>query len=198
MYRVLKRMYFSRFRVTSRLVESGPQCRRGRSYIKVHHAAMMCLSISSCWRILPSSGFSPGCWIWTETTRPTLFQTGEAIPINIEALDSDGKVTSVSFFARWKTDQLAGSDAVQFRRGAKPHSDGIGCAPWQWTATAKPVKLLRTISVVRNVPPSVELRLPRERSLYFAPVETIPAAARPAIVWKDRPRRISHSRRSLV
>ena len=118
-------------------------------------------------------GFSPDVR-FGRNNQATLFQTGEAIPINVEALDSDGKVTAVSFFADGKLISSGGAFNFAWRDAplGRHRLRAVAMDGDRQTGEA-----FATITVVRNVPPSVELQLPVNESV-FRTGQAIPAAAR--------------------
>ncbi|HEX7151232.1 MAG TPA: tyrosinase family protein [Thermoanaerobaculia bacterium] len=90
-----------------------------------------------------------------------LFQPGEAVPVSVDAIDPDGTIKGVNVFVDGKL--VATSDMAPFSfnwtaMGAGPHR--IRAVAINSSATALTE---RTITVVNNVPPVVELLSPQDR-----------------------------------
>lgn len=104
-----------------------------------------------------------------------VWQKGETIPINIEALDGDGRVTAVSLFADGKL--IGESDRAPFT--FQWRDAPLGAHRLQAVASdsdrQRAVAFI-TINVVENLPPAVQLTQPREGSV-FQITESISAVA---------------------
>jgi hypothetical protein len=103
-------------------------------------------------------GFPPDI-AFAEPPDGSLFQPGETVPIKVEALDSDGKIKSVSLYADGKLAGTAQQPPYTFKWPAK--SNG----PHRLRAVAvdndnKQSQSFLTVSVVENVPPAVTLTQP--------------------------------------
>jgi hypothetical protein len=111
-------------------------------------------------------GFSPDV-AFSSLMNGELYQKGEPIPLNIQALDGDGKVTSVSVFADGKL--ISKSERAPFT--------------FQWRDAPLGIHRLRavaldgdqqtgttdiTVTVVENVPPTIQLNQPRDGAMFAA------------------------------
>jgi len=104
-----------------------------------------------------------------------LWQKGETIPINIQALDVDGRATTISLFADGKL--IGKSDRAPFTFQWR-HAP-LGAHRLQAVASdgdRQTAVAYITINVVENLPPAVQLTQPREGSV-FRVRESIPAVA---------------------
>ncbi|MGE5602501.1 MAG: tyrosinase family protein [Nitrososphaerales archaeon] len=107
----------------------------------------------------------PPAAAFTAPTEAELFQAGEAIPIQVEALDPDGKIASVLFFGDGK---LLGEDTdppYTFQwTGAALGAHHIRAVAVDNDRLETPVD--RTVTVVANRPPSVDIALPDGKAMF--------------------------------
>jgi hypothetical protein len=104
-----------------------------------------------------------------------LFQTGQAIPIQVEALDSDGKIAAVSFFADGKLLGTANDAPYTFQwEGASLGSHQLGAVAIDNDQRRAIVDTV--VTVLENAPPSVDLTQPGDR-IVFQVGEVIPVLA---------------------
>jgi hypothetical protein len=114
--------------------------------------------------VTPAPADFPPDVAFTSPKNGALFQVGQTIPIAVEAIDSDGQVQSVSLFADGKlvgTDYGPRSPFTFQWRGASLGSHRLRAVVVddnQRSATAD-----ITMTVVANVPPTVELTQPKRR-----------------------------------
>jgi hypothetical protein len=111
-------------------------------------------------------GFPPDL-AFVSLSNGELKQLGEVIPINVEALDSDGKVVSVALFADGKL--IGTDDQAPFNFQWR----GASLGPHKLRAVALDNDQQRslfdtTVSVLKNVPPSVRLTLPLDGASFRA------------------------------
>jgi Common central domain of tyrosinase/Bacterial Ig domain len=120
-------------------------------------------------------GFAPDVGFGS-TVNAAMFQRGEPIPINLEAIDTDGKITSVSVFADGKL--ISRSDRAPFAFQWRDAPLGVHrLRAVAMDADRQSGEAFATISVVRNLPPVVQLTSPRDE-LAFRAGQPIFASAR--------------------
>ncbi len=104
-----------------------------------------------------------------------LWQKGEVIPVKVEALDSDGKIASVSLFADGRFVSTSDRSPYTFEWRDAPLGShrlrAVALDNDQQKATAD-----ITVTVVENLPPAVRLTQPRE-GVVFRAGEIISAVA---------------------
>ena len=97
--------------------------------------------------------------------RGAQFQTGEAIPVNVEALSVDGKVASVALFADGRLIGTREGPPFAFRfEGA-----GVGSHRLRAVVTADDRQQTATqtsVTVVENLPPTVRLTQPADGAMF--------------------------------
>jgi hypothetical protein len=152
---------------------------RGRNLVavEVHQSSPRSDDLSFDLELLANltfKGFSPDI-AFTSMRNGELFQKGEPIPINVQAIDGDGKITGVSVFADGKL--LARSEKAPFTfvwRDAPLGVHRLHAVALDGDQQTGVVDL--TVNVVENVPPAVSLLQPSDGAV-FRPGQPITVVA---------------------
>jgi hypothetical protein len=142
--------------------------RRGKNLIaaEIHRNSPQCDDIRFDLELLANvaAAGSPPDVAFTGPPDGAVFQPGEIVPIQLEALSGDGKIESVSLYVDGKELATERDSPYAFRwpAGSKgPHRlRAVAVDDRQMQSTS-----LRTITVLETVPPYVELINPRSSSM---------------------------------